>query len=57
MDVGAFVESDPQSTKLIQPREHALDDATPPPHAAGMSRSADGQQWEDVADSKPLRRQ
>ena len=53
MDVGPFVVSDAQATKLVQPSERPLHDPTPPPQAATMPRSAHGQQWEDVAGSKP----
>jgi hypothetical protein len=53
VDVGPFVLSDAEVTKLVQPRERPLDNPTPLSPAAAMLPSAHGQQWEDVAGSKP----
>ena len=53
MDVGPPVIAHAQVAELVQPRERPLDNPTPLSPAAAMLPSAHGQQWADVAGSKP----
>ena len=48
MDVGPFVVSDAQTSKLIQPSERALDDPSPPPKTTAVCGAAHGQQGQDM---------